>query len=288
MTRGLKILGFALALCLACWAPALGGGCQATYGQGTHRIAVATGSPGELGLLETLAKGFLAAHPEAAICWKKAGSGASLRMLKNKQADVVLVHAPAAEKAAMTQGWAAGRTLIGGNQFYLVGPKADPAGVSEAQSAAEAYARIARARAKFISRGDNSGTHKREMAIWRTAGISPAGGWYLVSHDFMMASLRLAAARGAYFMSDSSTWTKGRAEHGLANLAVLYKGDPVLINTYHALGQPSGATPNAKLGREFMAYIASPAGQRIIGQYGAAKLGQPLYLPAARARGGND
>ncbi len=288
MIRLFKGLALALALCLACWAPAQGAGCQAVYGSGPRRMAVATGSPGELGLLQALAKDFLARHPGASICWKKAGSGASLRLLRNKQADVVLVHAPAAEKAAVAQGWAAERTLIGGNQFYIVGPKSDPAGIARANSAAGAYARIALARARFISRGDNSGTHKREMAIWRAAGVSPSGGWYLVSHDFMMASLRLAAARGAYFMTDSSTWVKGRAEHGLAGLAVLHRGDPVLVNTYHALGQPAGATPNAELGREFIRYLASPAGQKIIARFGAARFGQPLYLPAARARGGHD
>lgn len=93
---------------------------------------------------------------------------------------------------AVAHGWAGERTLIGGNEFLIVGPAADPAG------AADAYARIARAHAPFVSRGDNSGTHRREELLWRRAGIRPQGAWYLVSHDFMMASLRLADRRDAY------------------------------------------------------------------------------------------
>jgi tungstate transport system substrate-binding protein len=126
------------------------------------------------------------------MCWKKAGSGASLKLLKNKAVDVVMVHAPTSEKKVVQEGWAIKRTLIGSNEFYIVGPKDDPADISKASSAADAYRMIAEAGAKFFSRGDNSGTHKKEMAVWKKAGIQPSGLWYVVTKDFMMATLKRA------------------------------------------------------------------------------------------------
>ena len=255
--------------------------CRPLCSGGGTALAIATGSPGELGLLGELAGAFCERRP-AALCWRKAGSGASLRLLKQGTVDLALVHAPEAEKQAVAQGWATDRTLIGGNRFYLVGPSEDPARVAEAVNAAEAYARIAKNQARFITRADNSGTHKREMAIWRKAGVQPEGGWYLPSRDFMMASLRLAAREGAYFMTDSSTWLVGKARFGLDGLAVLRADDPELTNAYHALRR-AGESPNSQLAREFIAFLASPAGQRIIAGYGREAYGEPLYENAAKA-----
>jgi len=140
--------------------------CTAVYGKGPNRFALATGSPGELGLLEKFIASFNRKH-EITICWKKAGSGKSLRLLKAKTVDMVMVHAPAAEKQAVEEGWATNRTLIGTNEFYIVGPKDNPARITQAHSASDAYARIAKARATFLSRGDDSGTHKKELALWK-------------------------------------------------------------------------------------------------------------------------
>jgi tungstate transport system substrate-binding protein len=98
-----------------------------------------------------------------------------LKLFKEKKVDMIMVHAPAAEKQAVLEGWATSRKLIGSNEFYIVGPKTDPASIAKATSAADAYARIAAAQSKFYSRGDNSGTHKKEMDIWQKAGIQPAG-----------------------------------------------------------------------------------------------------------------
>ncbi|MEW5912495.1 MAG: substrate-binding domain-containing protein [Thermodesulfobacteriota bacterium] len=281
MTALLRVvlMALALALALAGAAPAAGH-CKAVYGQGAVQVRVATGSPGELGLLAALSQPFLSQH-QVSLCWRKAGSGASLRLLKEGQVDLALVHAPAAERQALAQGWAEQHTLIGGNEFFIVGPAADPARIAGSASAAQAYARIAKARAKFITRADNSGTHKRELALWRAAKIQPAGAWYVINRDFMLASLRRAAEIGAYFMTDSSTWYVGRARYGLKSLALLYKGDPVLLNTYHGLVRAGDASPSAALARQFLAFAASPAGQEIIRGFGAEKYGQALYLPAA-------
>ena len=131
--------------------------------------------------------------------WVKAGSGASLNLLKTKQVDMIMVHAPVAVNKAIAEGWAVNRTLIGSNEFYIVGPKSDPANIKSASSGADAYKKIAEAKANFISRGDKSGTHVKEMDIWKNAGLSPVGAWYIVTNDFMTASLIKANQEKAYF-----------------------------------------------------------------------------------------
>lgn len=261
--------------------PAAAGDCKAVYGEGARQIRLATGSPGELGLLEKLADAFLEGR-KASVCWKKAGSGASLKLLKEKKVDIIMVHAPAAEKKAVEEGWAIKRSLLGSNEFYIVGPKTDPAGIAKVKTAAEAYARIAKSGAIFISRGDNSGTNKKELAIWKKAGMKPEGSWYIITKDFMMASLRKANETNGYFMTDSSTWVKGKKN--MNNLAVLFKGDPFLINTYHALCQPAGATENAALAAEVIDFLVSEKGQKIFTDYGKNEYGEPMYNNAEYAK----
>lgn len=253
----------------------------AVYGQGSRQLAVATGSLGELGLLEALA-GKFAALENARLLWFKAGSEKSLALLKEKKVDLVLVHAPAAEKKAVQEGWAAKRTLMGSNEFYLVGSADDPARVAGAQGVMDAYRRIAAARARFFSRGDQSGTHKKELAIWEMAGIKPGGDWYVVTRDFMAATLKRANDAKGYFMVDSSTWVaeKGR----VPNLQVVFKGDRFLVNTYHALSQPGGATPGAALAAQFIDFISSIQGQQIIKDFGKERYGEGLYHDATYAR----
>ena len=262
-------------------APAPAEACNAVYGEGANAITVATGSPGELGLLEALAKAFSRKYDDA-VRWKKAGSGKSLCLLEEEKADVALVHAPEAEKQAVAEGWAVRRTLIGSNEFYLVGPKDDPAGISKAASAAEAYARIATAKATFLSRGDSSGTHGREMAIWSEAGITPSGDWYVVTKDFMMATLQRANREPGYFMIDSSTWVAARAD--LDNLKVLFRGDPVLVNVYHGLCRPKGATQGQPDAARFMDFLASEEAQAIVCSYGKDRYGEPMYRGVETAK----
>ena len=265
------------------------GGCSATsrtkyagaYGNGSRELVVATGSPGELGLLKVLGEAF-ADKAEARVLWYKAGSGQSLELLHRKEVDVVMVHAPQAEQIAVGQGWAVRRTLVGSNEFYIVGPADDPAGVRSASTAAQAYRKIAEQRAKFFSRADNSGTHKREMAIWRQAGISPEGPWYITTDEFMIATLLRANAQKGYFMTDSSTWIVG--EKNTPHLRLLFKGDPVLVNVYHALCQPVGATPGAELAGQFVDFLASEEAQQIIRTYGVKQYGWPLYRDARDSR----
>jgi tungstate transport system substrate-binding protein len=254
--------------------------CAGTYGSGQYTFSLATGSPGELGLLRELGDAF-AREADARLCWIKAGSGESLKLLKEKRVDMIMVHAPEAEKQAVAEGWATDRTLIGSNEFYIVGPKNDPAGIAQAASAADAYGRIAKRRVKFFSRGDNSGTHKKEMEIWKKANIQPSGNWYIVTKDFMSATLRRADTEQGYFMTDSSTWAEEKGN--VPKLSLLFRGDKFLINTYHALAQPGRATAGAETARRFIRFVASDRGQAIIRDFGRDRHGEGLYNDAAYA-----
>jgi tungstate transport system substrate-binding protein len=253
----------------------------AVYGRGANQFSLATGSPGELGLLKALAEAF-GKQDNAKMAWFKAGSGKSLQLLKDKKVDMIMVHAPAAEKKAVQDGWATKRSLIGSNEFFIVGPDSDPAKIAEAKSAVEAYRRIAAAKARFFSRGDNSGTHKKEMDLWKKAEIKPQGDWYVVTKGFMTATLKRANQEKGYFMVDSSTWVAENKD--VPNLKILFKGDKLLVNTYHALCQPSGATPGAATAAKFIDFAASPQGQKIIQDYGKNKYGEGLYNDAAYAK----
>jgi tungstate transport system substrate-binding protein len=253
----------------------------AIYGQGNRSFTLATGSPGELGLLQALGEAF-DKKEHARLIWIKAGSGASLNLLKSGQVDMIMVHAPEAVNQAITEGWATNRTLIGSNEFYIVGPKNDPASIKSSSSGADAYSKIANHQSKFISRGDKSGTHQKEMEIWKKAGITPGGNWYIVTNDFMTASLKKANEENAYFMTDSSTWV---AEKAVApNLQILYRGDKFLVNTYDALAASDGASPNRNIAVKFIEFVASSEGQTIIRNYGKSKYQEPLYNDAIYAK----
>jgi tungstate transport system substrate-binding protein len=256
-------------------------GCTESYGKGPNMFSLATGSPGELGLLKALGEAFAKKH-NTTLCWVKAGSGESMKFLQDKQVDMIMVHAPAAEKKAVEDGWAIKRELIGSNEFYIVGPPNDPAGIKKAKTAAEAYTLIANSKSKFFSRGDNSGTHKKEMDAWEKATIKPAGDWYIVTKDFMMATLKRADAEKGYFMSDSSTWVSVRKE--MKNLTILFRGDVFLVNTYHTLLQPEGSTPGQKYASQFIDFVSSADGQKIIATYGKDLYGEGIYNDAEYAK----
>ncbi len=252
-----------------------------TYGSGPKMFSLATGSPGELGLLKVLGEAF-AAKEQASMKWIKGGTGQSLKLLRERQVDMVMVHAPGGEEKAVAEGWATQRTLIGSNEFYIVGPASDPAEIATVNGGAEAYRRIARSGARFVSRGDNSGTHQKELQIWAAAGIKPEGAWYIVTRDFMTASLKRADAEGAYFMTDSSTWVAEKTN--APRLRILLRGDKALVNSYHALAAPEGATPGRETASRFIRFVASEEGQRIIREFGVDRYGEALYNDAAYAR----
>jgi tungstate transport system substrate-binding protein len=256
---------------------------NAVYGAGDQSITLATGSPGALGLLKAIADPFCKAN-NCRVNWVKKGSGASLKAMKEGKVDLVMVHAPAAEKAAVKEGWATMRTLLGSNEFYIVGPDSDPAGISKAGTAKEAYTMIAKAQAKFFSRGDNSGTHKKEMMIWKLTGINPLGSWYIITKDFMGPTLMRADKEEGYFMTDSSTYYVKQSK--IKNLKILFKSDPILVNVYHALVASPEKYPKANydLASKFVKFMSSTEGQKIFGEYGKAKYGTAIYNDAEYAK----
>ncbi|MEA2108572.1 MAG: substrate-binding domain-containing protein [Pseudomonadota bacterium] len=255
----------------------------AVYGQGESALVVATGSPGALGLVKALSAPFCLEN-NCRLIWFKKGSGASLAFMKAGKCDVIMVHAPAVEKKAVAEGWAVNRTVFGANEFFIVGPKSDPAGIEKAKTAKEAYTMIAGTGAKFFSRGDNSGTNKRELKIWYLAGIKPAGSWYIITHAFMGPTLMRADKEMGYFMTDNSTYYVKNSK--LKHVLPLFKGDPLLVNVYHALMPNPEKYPgrNTKLAQRFISFVASEEGQTIIRTYGVKKYGRPLYQDAETAK----
>ncbi len=277
MKHFIKILLFVSVLVHSAWAL----DCTAKYGTGTTTLTLATGSPGELGLVEQLVNSF-AKNNDVSVCWVKAGSGKSLSLLKEKAVDIIMVHAPEAEKAAINDGWASDRTLLGSNEFYITGPSDDPAGIKEAKTASEAYAKIAKSNSLFYTRADNSGTHKKELFIWESAGVKPSGEWYVSNKDFMLATLKKADATKGYFMTDSSTWVVAKKE--LAQAAILFRGDIVLVNTYNAMKQPGLETTEKKLSKAFIDFLGNEDGQNVIRTFGVKEYGEALYNDAAYAK----
>ena len=171
------------------------------------------------------------------------GTGQALRLGAAGDVDAVLVHARAAEEAFVAEGHAPHRREIMHNDFVVVGPEEDPAGAAGAGAATEALAAIAEAEAPFVSRGDDSGTHKAELALWEAAGLDPEGfgAWYRETGSGMGAALNTAAGMGAYVLSDRASWLNGRRE----GLAILFEGDPALFNQYAYLPVSDAAHPEA-------------------------------------------
>jgi len=209
------------------------------------------------------------------------GTGQALALGERGEADVVLVHAPDAERAWMAAGNGTQRLLVMHNDFVIVGPPSDPAGIRGAASAVEALRRIAAAGAPFVSRGDNSGTDILEKRLWQQAGLTPAGSaWYLEVGQGMGQTLNVADDRRAYTISDRGTWLARRAT---LDLPILVEGDPVLLNIYHVMPVNPAKSPriNAAGGEAFALWLVSQEAQGAIAEYGVDRFGQPLFFPDA-------
>lgn len=246
-------------------------------GERREVVLASTSSLEDSGLLDVLVPAFERTHPDLRIRFTAVGSGQALALGRRGDTDVLLVHAPAAEEQFMREGHGRERRFVMRNEFVMVGPADDPASVRSAESAADALARIARARAPFVSRGDDSGTHQKERAIWRAAGLRPEGSWYLDAGQGMGEVLSIADEVGAYALTDRGTYLSMKAGF---RLEVLFEGDPVLDNPYHVI-TVAGAR-NAEGARRFLEWITGPQAQTLIGAFGAAESGRSLFEPAAR------
>lgn len=255
--------------------------CMSLYGNSENVISVATGSLGRLGLLKALSKPFTSKY-NVSICYVYAGSGKALELLHQKQVDLVLVHSAKAELNAVKEGWATNRKLVCSNEFYIVGPKDDPAGIKKAKDAVEAYRLIAEKKAKFLSRGDQSGTHMKELEIWEKTGITDKGKWYIVTNANMTETLKRANKLKGYFMPENTTWITSKDKY--PSLDLLFKGDKSLLNVYHALMMNYDNSEYNKYAKKFLEFMTSEGGQEIIRNFGKKEYGQPLFNDAERTK----
>jgi tungstate transport system substrate-binding protein len=206
------------------------------------------------------------------------GTGQALRLARDGNADVLLVHDRAAEEKFVADGFGIERLDVMHNDFMLVGPKNDPARIRGVKGP-EALKKIAVAGAFFVSRGDDSGTHKKELQLWKTAGVLPSGTWYLESGTGMEATLRIASEKLAYCLVDRATWLAHARETDA--LAVLVEGDAPLFNPYSVIVVNPAKFPwlKFKLASQFAEFIRSAEGQAIIRDFGRDKFGYPLFYP---------
>ncbi len=210
------------------------------------------------------------------------GSGQALEMGRRGDADVVLAHAPEAERVLVDSGYFISRRLVMHNDFLIVGPAADPAHLGGMTDALAALRRLAEGGAPFVSRGDQSGTHKLEQKLWRLAGITPpgAGGWYIEAGHGMGETLQMADEKRAYTITDRATYLAWRAK---VQAAPLVEGDPLLYNVYHILELNPKNAPriNAAGGKAFAEFLVAPATQALIAEFGKSRFGRSLFVPDA-------
>ena len=205
------------------------------------------------------------------------GSGEALELGEKGNADVLLVHSPEAEQEYMQGGHGVNRRAVMHNDFIVVGPGDDPAGIKGTDSAAEAFTRIAKAEAPFASRADESGTNTKELSLWEAAGIEPKGSWYIETGQGMGETLTIADQKQAYTLSDRGTFL---ATDNL-DLDLLVEGGKDLLNPYHVIVVKAEGV-NRACAQEFSDWIISPKTQLEIGGFGMAKYGEPLFVADAK------
>jgi tungstate transport system substrate-binding protein len=269
--RFLSLLAVAVAL-VACGSPAAGPSAEKSL------ILATTTSTQDSGLLDDLLPAFTA-DTGWQVKTLAVGSGQALELGRRGEADVLLVHSPAAEQKFVAEGSTGRRLLVMHNDFVLVGPAADPAKIKGATSV-DAMHKIAATQSVFISRGDDSGTNAKEKDLWAKAAVVPGGAWYQATGQGMGQTLRVASEKAGYTLSDRATYL---AQRDTLTLQVLSEGDPGLLNVYHVIEmttkagervQPDGA-------KAFADWIVSGPAQQRIATFGQAEFGQPLFFPDA-------
>jgi len=208
------------------------------------------------------------------------GTGKALTMGREGNADVLLVHAPSSEKEFMEGGYGEERFLVMHNDFVIVGPLDDPAGVNGMSDPVAAMAKISETQASWISRGDDSGTNKMEKTYWEKVGITPSGEWFLESGQGMGATLQIASEKGAYTLTDRATYLFLMDD---LYSEILVEGDESLLNVYHVMtvNPELWKHINNKGARVLASFLISEKTQDMIREYGVEKFGQPLFFPDA-------
>ncbi len=209
------------------------------------------------------------------------GSGQAIEQASRGDADVVLVHSPAAEEKMIADGNGIERALVMHNDFIIVGPPGNPAGLASGASLIETMTLLAKGEAEFISRGDSSGTHVLELKLWKAAAIEPKGrSWYAESGQGMGATLQIANQKSAYTISDRGTYL---SQSKNLDLVISFEGAKELLNVYHVIVvNPDKHTKvNAAAARAFAAFITRADIQQVIAGFGVAEFGEPLFIPDA-------
>jgi tungstate transport system substrate-binding protein len=246
------------------------------------RMATTT-STDNTGLLDVLAPLFKK-DTGIELQWVAVGTGKALELGKNCDVDVLLVHAPSAEKKYVEQGYGINRREIMYNDFVIIGPKQDPAGI-KGLSVTQALVKLAEKKAPFVSRGDNSGTNKKEKKLWKAAGISNLDKepWYIQTGQGMLATINVAVEREGYTLTDRGTYIKYEANmKGNPSLVILIEGDKELLNQYSVLEVNPERCKKVKndLAKTFSRWMASPRAQKAIGDF--RLLGKQLFTPNAK------
>ena len=240
-------------------------------------VLATTTSTRDSGLLDYILPDFEAKN-NATVEVVAVGTGQALELGKNGDADVVLVHARAQEDAFVAAGDGVNRQDVMYNDFILIGPANDPAGLKGLKST-DAFAKIGQTGSRFVSRGDNSGTHTKELSIWKAAGVEPKGDWYISAGQGMGAVLTMANEQLAYTLSDRATYLS-RTKQGI-DLVVLVEGDAGLLNRYGVIAVNPAKHPNVDkdLAAKFIDWITSVETQKLIGSFGVKDFGKPLFFP---------
>ncbi len=209
------------------------------------------------------------------------GSGQAMKMGERGEADVLLVHSPAAEKKFMAEGYGITRKIVMHNDFVIVGPPSDPAKIKEAKTTQDAFKNIAETGSLFISRGDNSGTNAKELKIWKEIGVTPTGQkWYQPTGLGMGQTLNVASEKDGYTLTDRATYLAFKKNLALI---ILKEGDPILLNVYHVIELNPAKNPkiNVAGGKAFADFMLAKKTQAVISKFGIAKYGSPLFFPDA-------
>jgi len=253
--------------------------CSAAASSNSKLLLVSTTSTQDSGLLDVLLPAF-EQQTGYQVQLISVGSGQALKMAEEGNADVILVHSPAAEKDFMTKGLGIDRRLVMHNDFIIVGPANDPAKIKD-KTPVDALKTIYQTQAIFVSRGDESGTNVKELALWKLAGLNPVGQpWYLQTGQGQGPTLSIADEKYGYALTDRGTYLAYRAN---IKLEILVQGDPSLLNVYHVITVNPEKWPKVNLegAKAFADFVTSPQGQQIIRDFGADKYDQPLFYPDA-------
>lgn len=209
------------------------------------------------------------------------GSGQAIRLARDGNADVILVHDRKAEEEFVNEGFGQERIEIMYNDFVLVGPEDDPASLKDENEVVSVLRKIDRLKSTFVSRSDESGTHKKERSLWALAELNPRGEWYVQSGTGMEATLRVANEKRGYCLTDRATFLSHQKE---LDLIILFEGDKNLLNQYSVIAVSPEKYPdvNHRLALKFISFLTGEAGQKLIGEFGREKFGQQLFKPNAK------